>query len=54
MITLIVDKILIRGPKIDGGYSVTLEVGEYMKEQLSELIKIPTDETVQVIVTTAK
>lgn len=53
-IRLSVDKVLIRGPKVDGGYSVTLEVGEYMKEQLAELIKLPTDQLTEVIITTKK
>lgn len=40
MVKLIADKISIRGPNIDGGYKVTLECGEYTKDQISELIKM--------------
>jgi hypothetical protein len=31
------DKILMRGPKVDGSYQVTLEVGEY---EVSNLVRI--------------
>lgn len=39
-VKLIADKITIRGPGIDNGYKITLECGEYMKDQISELIKM--------------
>jgi hypothetical protein len=38
-IELLVDKIKIYGPKVDGGYKLTFEIGEYEKDKLAELIK---------------
>ena len=38
MIILHPDKIKVRGPNIDGGYTVTLEIGEYEKAQVAQLI----------------
>lgn len=40
MVKLIVDKITIRGPNIDNGFKITLECGEYMKDNIAELIKM--------------
>lgn len=38
MITLHPDKIKVRGPNVDGGWSVTLEIGEYEKVQVAQLV----------------
>lgn len=35
---LIVDKVTIRGPKVDGSYVVSLETGEYQKGVLANLL----------------
>lgn len=35
---LIVDKVTIRGPKIDGSYVINLESGEYQKNVLANLL----------------
>lgn len=49
---LIADKIIVRGPKIDGGYSVTFELGEYMQQKVAEILKIPQQTEVKIIVST--
>lgn len=35
---LIADKVTIRGPKIDGSYVISLELGEYQKNVLANLL----------------
>lgn len=35
------DKIVIRGPSVDGGYAITFYVGEYMQDNVAGLLKIP-------------
>lgn len=35
---LIADKVTIRGPKIDGSYVLSLELGEYQKNNLANLL----------------
>lgn len=40
-ISFTADKVKVNGPKIDGGYSVTFEVGQYEQEKVAELMKIP-------------
>ena len=36
------DKVSLRGPDRDGGMKITLEVGEYEKESVKELLSLPT------------
>ena len=35
------DKISFRGPTVDGGYKMVIDVGEYEAKMIAELIKIP-------------
>jgi hypothetical protein len=49
-IKFIADKVRVNGPKVDGGYSVTFEVGEYEQEQVSELLKFPQQSNMEVSV----
>lgn len=35
---LIADKVTIRGPKVDGSYVISLELGEYQKNNLANLL----------------
>ena len=37
MIDFIADKVLLRGPKIDGSWVITFEVGEYMYQKIKDL-----------------
>lgn len=43
MVELLSDKIVVRGPKVDGGYSVTFEVGSYEQVNVAKLLALPTD-----------
>ena len=52
MIELIADKLSIRGPKIDGGYTITFDLGEYMQNQVSELLKLPQNKEIKIIIET--
>lgn len=38
-LNLTVDKLTFRGPKIDGSFVITLELGEYQKQVFGELVK---------------
>lgn len=44
------DKISLRGPSVDGSWKVTFETGEYEKEHLAELMKLPTDVPLKITV----
>ncbi|MDD5220002.1 MAG: hypothetical protein PHV11_05530 [Candidatus Bipolaricaulis sp.] len=35
------DKVVVRGPNSDGGYSLTFYVGEYEQAKVAEVMKIP-------------
>lgn len=48
MIKLQADKITIRGPRIDGSYVVSFEVGEYMRKQVAELLALDTEQVITV------
>jgi len=41
VIKLIADKIRLSGPKIDGSYTITLEVGEYEKNNVARVLAMP-------------
>ena len=40
MIKLTADKIKTYGPKVDGGYTITLDVGEYEQKKIAEIVGI--------------
>lgn len=42
------DKIKVNGPKIDGGYSVTFDVGEFEQSNVAKLFSIPQQTIVKV------
>lgn len=44
------DKIAIRGPLVDGGFSVTLSVGEYERAKMAQLLMLPADENIRVTI----
>lgn len=50
MISLMVDKIKVNGPKVDGGYSLLLEVGEYEQAKIAEVLSIPQPTNFKVII----
>jgi len=52
-ISFIADKVKVNGPKVDGGYSVTFEVGGYLWDQIKEL-PLVNGETIVVAVITEK
>ena len=41
MIELTADKVLIRGPSADGGYTLTFYIGEYEQAKVAEVMRIP-------------
>ena len=44
------DKIKVNGPKIDGGYSVSFDVGEFEQPNVAKLFAIPQQTNVKVSV----
>ena len=42
------DKVSIRGPRVDGTYVISFDVGEHMRERISDLLKLPNDRVLQV------
>lgn len=45
------DKVTIKGPRVDGSYVLSFEVGEYCQKQVAEVINIPQGTTLKVHVT---
>lgn len=45
---LIADKVLMRGPRIDGSFVISFEVGEYEKAKLAKLLEFRTDEIINI------
>ena len=48
MIQFNADKIRVSGPKIDGSYTVTFEIGEYEQLKVAELLAVPQQTNVKV------
>lgn len=50
MIELVADKILVSGPTIDGSWKVVLVVGEYMKDRVSQVVQLPSDQNYKIVI----
>ena len=50
MIELTSDKVVIRGPNADGGYTVTFYVGEYEQAKVAEIMKIPQMTEIEIVI----
>ena len=44
------DKVSLSGPRIDGTYKVTLEVGEYERKKLAELLSLEDRKIIKVTI----
>jgi len=53
-IEIIADKIKVYGPKVDGSYTITLEVGEYEREKIAKTMSIQQPANFRVIIETVK
>lgn len=42
-ISFVADKVKISGPKVDGTMTVSLDVGEYERKALREILSVPSD-----------
>jgi hypothetical protein len=40
MTRILADKIKINGPKVDGGFTISFDVGEYEQKKVAELLLI--------------
>jgi len=49
-IELLTDKIKINGPKVDGTFTVSLDVGEYEQLNIAQLVCIPQGTVVKVTI----
>ena len=47
-IEFMADKAKVTGPKVDGGYTVSFDVGEYEQDKVSQLIALPQGEILRV------
>ncbi len=44
------DKVSISGPSVDGGFRITFSTGEYEQDNIAELLRIPQQTALRVIV----
>lgn len=44
------DRVRISGPRIDGTYVVSLEVGEYQRKNLKAILDLPDDESLIILI----
>ncbi len=49
-VTLKADKIKVSGPKVDGSFTVSLDVGEYEQRNVAMLLGIPQNTVVKVTI----
>jgi hypothetical protein len=49
-IKLTADKVRVSGPRVDGSFAVTFEVGEYAQDEVAKLLTIPQQTLLQVVV----
>lgn len=45
----VADKVKVNGPKVDGGFTVTFEVGEHQQFEVAKLLAIPQQTTMKVV-----
>jgi len=50
-ITLTADKLKVSGPRIDGSYALTFEVGEYEQKEIAKCVMLPKDELIRLEIT---
>lgn len=50
MIKLTADKVKVTGPKVDGGYTVSFDVGEYEQANVARIIIIPQGQAIEITV----
>lgn len=50
MIEFHADKVRVNGPKVDGGFSISFDTGEYEQHKVAELLTIPQGEAIKVTV----
>lgn len=49
-ITFHADKVKVTGPKVDGGFTVSFDLGEYDQDKVASLLTIPQDTVKKVTV----
>lgn len=42
------DKVKVSGPRVDGSFTVSFDVGEYEQEKIAELLRIPQQTPLQI------
>lgn len=50
LVVLHADSIKVMGPKVDGGFSVTISVGEYEANKVADLLNLPREVLLKVTV----
>lgn len=51
-VVLVADKVVVSGPKVDGGYKVTFEIGEYEQAKVAQVMTIPQQTPIVITVQT--
>ena len=49
-IIFVADRLRISGPLVDGGFRISLDVGEYMADRVADLVKLPQQVPLEVTV----
>ena len=49
-IELTSDKVRVSGPRVDGSFTVSFDVGEYEQAKVAELLRIPQQTVLKVVV----
>lgn len=47
---LLADKVKVNGPKVDGGFTLSFEVGEYEQSKIAEVLKLKQNEVLKVTI----
>lgn len=47
---LLADKVKVNGPKVDGGFTLSFEVGEYEQSKIAEVLKLKQNEVLRITV----
>lgn len=48
ILKLIADKVKVNGPKVDGGFTVSFDVGEYEQHIISEVLLLKQGEAINI------
>lgn len=50
MLEITADKIKVNGPKVDGGFTVSFDIGEFEQDKVASLLTIPQGQAIKITV----